>query len=143
MTSLPPATTVLRSALAEAVSAPEDFLSKVLQALARAGLIASRRGPNGGFELVSAGRLATVLDVVQAVDGPIRLNQCLGNGRSCNRQTFCPAHPVWVEAQEAMLNVLRHASIAQLAKPGSALAAQSSSNRNSAKRRSRAAIPRT
>ena len=102
-------------ALAKATGAPESFLSKVLQALARAGLISSRRGQAGGFRISPRGRAASMLDVIEAIDGDICLNLCMVPGRSCARKARCPAHPVWVEAQQAMLAVLSSASVAKMA----------------------------
>ena len=103
--------------LARATEAPESFLSKVLQALARAGLIASRRGHGGGFVLTPSGRTANMRQVIEAVDGPVRLNICLNPGCACPRQSWCPAHPVWARAQRAMFDVLEQAFIADLAGP--------------------------
>ena len=100
--------------LARATGAPESFLSKVLQSLARAGLIVSRRGQTGGFHITPAGTAATVRAVIEAVDGPICLNICVLPGRSCTRKPRCAAHPVWMEAQEAMLHVLSSATVAGL-----------------------------
>jgi Rrf2 family protein len=102
-------------ALAEATGAPESFLSKVLQALARAGLISSRRGQAGGFCISPRGREASMLEVIEAIDGAICLNVCMTPGRSCSRKAECPAHPVWVEAQRAMLAVLSDTSVAGMA----------------------------
>src|ERR1039457_2155978 len=107
-------------ALAEATGAPESFLSKVLQALARARLISSRRGPSGGFSMVPRGRKASMREVIEAIDGPICLNVCLVSGVSCARKVWCPAHPVWMDAQQAMLEVLSKALIAELAAPAPA-----------------------
>jgi hypothetical protein len=45
-------------------------------------------------------------EVIEAIDGAICLNVCLMHGRSCPRKARCPAHPVWVRAQQAMLQVL-------------------------------------
>jgi Rrf2 family protein len=101
--------------LAHATAAPQSFLSKVLQGLCRAGLIVSQRGQSGGFEILPPGREASIRDVIEAIDGPIRLNVCLLSGASCHRKTCCPAHPVWVKAQEAMLEVLDTATVAELA----------------------------
>jgi Rrf2 family protein len=101
--------------LAEITAAPESFLSKVLQALTRARMVGSRRGKSGGFVLMPRGRQATVREVIEAIDGPVRLNICLTNGRSCVRKGFCPAHPVWERAQQAMMDVLDAARIADLA----------------------------
>ena len=108
--------------LAQATDAPESFLSKVLQTLARAGLITSRRGQTGGFALSVRGGEATIREIIEAVDGPIRLNICLVAGRSCSRKSWCPAHPVWAQAQQAMFEVLDRATVTQLA--GGAFPAQ-------------------
>jgi Rrf2 family protein len=102
-------------ALAKSTGAPLSFLSKVLQALCRAGFIVSRRGQSGGFEILPPGREATIRSVIEAIDGPISLNVCLVSGASCNRQSYCPAHPIWEKAQEAMLDVLDAATVAELA----------------------------
>ncbi len=106
------------TALAEAVEVPEQFLSKVLQRLARHGMIHSQRGMSGGFALAADAEALSLLDEVEAIEGPIRLNLCLGPGVGCTRQSWCPAHLVWAEAQEALTGVLRRASIAQLARDG-------------------------
>jgi len=102
--------------MAGAVEVPEHFLSKVLQMLCKRGLIQSHRGASGGFELVANARAISLLDVVEALEGPIQLNVCLGEYGNCGRKSWCPAHRVWMEAQEAMVGVLRRASIAELAR---------------------------
>ena len=101
--------------LARATGAPSSFLSKVLQALTRAGLISSQRGQAGGFRITARGRAATMLEVIEAIDGAICLNLCMAPGRSCPRKSRCPAHPVWVKAQQAMLEVLSAATVAAMA----------------------------
>ena len=101
--------------IANATAAPESFLSKILQSLTRANLILSRRGHAGGFEILPQGREASMRKVIEAIDGPLFLNLCLISKRSCARQTWCPAHPVWERAQQAMLDGLSSAVIADLA----------------------------
>ena len=110
--------------LARATGAPESFLSKVLQSLARAGLISSRRGQLGGFHISQRGAAASMREVIEAIDGASCLNVCLIPGRSCSRKARCPAHPVWIEAQQAMMEVLSGATIASLAAPAGCRAAQ-------------------
>jgi Rrf2 family protein len=107
---------VMLPALADATGAPGSFLSKILQALSRAGLITSRRGQAGGFQILTIGREASVRTVIEVIEGPVTLNRCLAAGESCNRQSWCPAHPVWVRAQQAMVEVLDAAKIADLAR---------------------------
>ena len=106
--------------LVQATGAPESFLSKVLQSLTRAELISSRRGQTGGFHITPRGIAASMRQVIEAVDGVICLNLCLTAGRSCSRKARCPAHPVWIEAQQAMMEVLSRATIASLAAPAAA-----------------------
>jgi Rrf2 family protein len=115
LAGLPPGMRASRGELARAAECPEQFLSKVLQSLTRAGLVISHRGNTGGFELPEAHRGATMLNVVQAIEGPVRLNLCLTSDRTCSRQEWCPAHDVWAEAQKAMLGVLQSVSIDNLA----------------------------
>jgi len=115
LATLPPGTLVSRSGLAAACDVPIHFLSKVLQALVRARLIVAHRGPSGGFALAVPADRVSVLRVVEAVEGPITLNACVINGSGCNRQGWCPAHNVWLEAQAALADVLSNASIGMLA----------------------------
>ena len=117
LATLPPNERTLLPALAKATAAPESFLSKILQALCRAGLITSRRGQSGGFEILPAGRKASMRAVIEAIDGPIYLNICVITGGACKRKSYCPAHPIWVHAQEAMLSVLEASTVAVLAAP--------------------------
>ena len=115
LATLPDHQRVRLPVLARATSAPESFLSKVLQALCRAGFIVSQRGQAGGFEILPAGRAASISAIIAAVDGPICLNLCVNHEANCKRRSFCPAHPVWVRAQEAVMAVLNEASVAELA----------------------------
>lgn len=115
LAGLPAGTRISRSELAGVAGCPEQFLSKVLQNLTRSGLVISHRGNTGGFELPELHRHASVLEIVEAVEGPIHLNVCLANDQGCERQSWCPAHLVWARAQQAMTEVLRHTSLSELA----------------------------
>jgi Rrf2 family protein len=115
LAGLPEGARASRSELAVAAECPEQFLSKVLQNLTRAGIIVSRRGNTGGFELPMDNRNTTVLAVVEAIEGPVRLNTCLISDNSCVRQGWCPTHAIWHDAQKAMCDVLRLATVGSLA----------------------------
>src|ERR1035441_1520916 len=120
MAGLPPGTRASRWGLAEGVQCPEQFLSKVLQSLTRGGLVASHRGNTGGFELPGEHRAASLLEVVEAIEGHIRLNVCLTSEHSCTRQAWCPAHDVWADAQASLVAVLQKATISELAERAAA-----------------------
>ena len=121
LASLAPGTRTSRAELAVAAECPEQFLSKVLQNLTRAGLVVSHRGNTGGFELPRLNRGASILEVVEAIEGPLRLNLCLTSDHACERQAWCPAHLVWAEAQKAMAAILQSATVGELARRAATL----------------------
>jgi Rrf2 family protein len=103
-------------ALACAIDGPESFVSKVLQQLVQAAVVTSQRGTRGGFQLARRAEDISLLEVVEAIEGQTEINLCVPQGPNCSRKQWCGAHPVWVEAQEALVKVLANASIAQLAR---------------------------
>lgn len=77
--------------IAKGIDSPEPFLAKILQDLVRTGLLASVKGPHGGFSLNSV-KEVTLFDVVQVVDGDQLFVGC-GLGLSkCNAKAPCPIH---------------------------------------------------
>ena len=101
--------------LAATTDVRENFLSKILQRLVHLGLVSSHRGTGGGFCLKSPAKGITLLQVIEAIEGPTQLNVCLGQGPTCSRKSWCGVHPVWQKAQAALTQVLAEVSIAQLA----------------------------
>ena len=102
--------------IAEHQGIPSSFLAKVMQALSRGGIVRAHRGKSGGFSLVDEPENITIRMVVEAVEGPINLNRCLTKPGECDRDTFCGAHPVWREAQNALFTVLDKYTAAEMAK---------------------------
>jgi Rrf2 family protein len=98
--------------IAEVTRVPAGYLSKVMQALSRAGLVHSQRGLGGGFTLAVAPAGLTVLDVVQAVDPIRRIKSCpLGLKGHVN---LCPLHRRLDQAIALVEKALRESSIAEL-----------------------------
>lgn len=116
MALLPLGARANRTDLAASAGCPEQFLSKVLQSLTKAGLITSHRGNTGGFELPPARFRTTVLEIVEAVEGPIHLNICVKSLEECSRSADCPAYPVWIKAQQSLVEVLGSFSIEEMAR---------------------------
>ena len=85
---------------------PRTFLAKILQRLSKAGLVKSRRGVRGGFQLSRDARTISLLHVVEAVQGPVRLNRCVSSEGGCSFRGDCPAHPVWEEASTGLARLL-------------------------------------
>lgn len=115
LAALPPGERATRSEMAASGDVPEAFLSKILQSLTRSGLIVSHRGMAGGYVLGRPAEQVTVLDVVDAIEGPLQLNACVGPNAACDRSAWCLVHKVWDRAHHALSAVLRSESIASLA----------------------------
>ncbi len=95
------------SQIAEEQHIPPSFLAKIVSQLSVAGLLQTSRGARGGVSLARNPREITVLDVVEAIDGPIVLNECAGCGGICVHGEDCPMKPVWLQTQQELVNRLK------------------------------------
>jgi Rrf2 family protein len=98
---------------------PSAFLTKILARLAAEGIVVTQRGVNGGARLARLPRDITMLQVVEAIDGPITLNRCARDPSGCARDRTCAVHPIWLElcqAFRARLNAYTFAAIADRAR---------------------------
>ena len=93
---------------------PEPFLRKLFKPLVQQGIIFSTRGVSGGVRLSRDPKEITVLEVVEALEGPLALNECLLEDASCEFVTECGMYDVWDEAQAAMAKVLRSKNLTDL-----------------------------
>lgn len=107
--------TVKSGDLCRRTGVPPAFLSKIVQALAHAGLVHTRRGALGGVALLRAPQAISLRDVVEAVEGPMYLNRCLMRPGLCPRDRFCPVHPVWARIQALVTRELESIRIEELA----------------------------
>jgi Rrf2 family protein len=99
--------------ISRATKVPAGYLSKVLQGLARAGLVVSNPGRGGGFLLARDAEQICVLDVVNAVDGIQRIRKCPLNLRSHGR-VLCPLHKRLDEALAMVEEAFAKSTIAEL-----------------------------
>jgi Rrf2 family protein len=81
---------------------PLGFLTKIVGGLARAGILETRRGAGGGVRLGRPADAITVLEVIEASQGPVRLNLCIGFPATCEVAHHCPVSRVCDDAQEAV-----------------------------------------
>jgi Rrf2 family protein len=115
LATLSPGDKVQLNELIESTGVRGSFLSKVVQRLVHAGMVSSHRGTRGGFSLRVSGEEVTLLDVIEAIEGPTQMNLCLGSGPGCERKSWCGVHPIWKKAQSAFVQELGSVSIARLA----------------------------
>jgi Rrf2 family protein len=105
----------LLSDIAAAVDVPPTFLAKIFQQFSKMGLVKSFRGTGGGFMLGRPAENITLLEVVEAVEGPIIPNRCVAAPSDCERSTICTVHPVWIQVQEEIRKVLKGVTLKDLA----------------------------
>jgi len=103
--------------IAAAEDVPPQFLAKVIQHLVQARLLESSFGKNGGHRLARPADHIVVSEVLEAIEGPLMLNTCLHNPKHCGFSGSCMIHPVWVELQDAMREVMQRHTLKELAQP--------------------------
>jgi Rrf2 family protein len=106
---------ISRRQVSQAMEVPLHFLGKIAQQLSHAGIIQITKGAKGGYRLAKPAKEISLLDIVEAVEGPLCLNLCLLHRDTCDRTGFCPVHEVWQEAQAGFQKTLGKADLATLA----------------------------
>lgn len=104
------------SQIAEEQRIPPSFLAKIISQLSIAGLIHTSRGAHGGVTLARPPEEITILEVVEAIDGPIALNECTYSKDACPFGDDCPIRPLWCEAQDQLVEKLRNTTFGSFVK---------------------------
>lgn len=99
--------------IAKEKSIPPSFLAKIVSQLSVAGLLQTSRGARGGVSLAKSAEAISLLDVIEAIDGPILLNDCVGESLTCTFDDTCPLKPIWCDAQKMLVDHLSQANFAQ------------------------------
>lgn len=107
LAQLPPGVVISFREVAEREEIPKEFLAKILRSLAEAHIVRAERGTTGGFSLARPADQITFLEVLEATEGPVALNNCCPSGSGCTRLSACALKSVWQRAEAAMLDVLR------------------------------------
>ena len=118
--------------IAVAQDMPESYLTKVVQQLARAGLVRTLRGSHGGVVLARGAAEISVCEVFEAIEGPVRLRRCRQRAMPCGDER-CGTHDLWLTIETLLSRELQNVSFAALAadasKQGGRLAAATTSGR--------------
>jgi Rrf2 family protein len=102
--------------IAERRAIPPRFLEQLFVSLRRAGIVNAVRGAHGGFTLTREPSQITVLDVVEALEGPLTASVCDSERSSgCVKSGSCAAAPVWAKATNALREVFASTTLAALA----------------------------
>lgn len=107
--------------IAEQLSMPRNYLSKILHSLARSGVLTSSRGPGGGFQLARPARDLKLWEVVEQFDELQAESGCLLGRTVCSERDPCAAHHRWKDVSSAVDEFFRETSIGDLSPDGALL----------------------
>lgn len=93
---------------------PRDFLAKVFQRLVKAGLLRSAKGRGGGFSLARPAHAITLLHIVEAIEGPQRMDQCVVGLERCSDAMPCPQHDLYKPIRQRLKDYLATTTLADL-----------------------------
>lgn len=102
------------STVAQEQHIPPSFLAKIISQLSIAGLLHTSRGARGGVTLARDPKEISLLEVIEAIDGPILLNECVGSEETCTFGDSCRLRPIWCEAQNELVTRLGGTDFAQM-----------------------------
>jgi Rrf2 family transcriptional regulator, iron-sulfur cluster assembly transcription factor len=115
MAGFEPGTRLLARNVAAHERVPGPFLGKIFQTLVRADLLASNKGPGGGFWLARDPATITLFDIYRAIDGTTYLDGCAVGLARCSDETPCPLHERWKPVRERIRNYLQTTTLADMA----------------------------
>lgn len=100
--------------MARCTGVPRPYLAKIINSLARQGLVIAKRGYKGGVILARSPAHISLLQIVEAVEGPNWLGPCLLALDDCTDNHTCPTHEFWVDIRERIRRKLQETSLAQV-----------------------------
>lgn len=100
--------------IAKEADIPSQFLPQIIRDLSRGNLVNCLRGPNGGCKLARKPEEISLLEIVEAVEGPIAIVQCLDVFNPCVRVNSCKVFPFFEKAQVALIKSLKKATLKQI-----------------------------
>lgn len=102
------------SDIAEAYGISAPIMAKVLQKLARNGLVVARHGSTGGYTLAREASRITALDVITAIDGPLFITSCVTHRGQCDQSSTCTVREPLRRVNDSILEVLNKVTISQM-----------------------------
>jgi Rrf2 family protein len=112
----PQAGRTTRLDIVENTGVPAAFLNKLVQKLVRARFISARPGVGGGCTLASQASAISVLQVIETVDGPLKISECLAEEAQCPRISVCNFRRLLMQMQQEMARLLSATTLADMAR---------------------------
>lgn len=109
------------SEIAAATGLGGPTVSKLLKQLARAGLVASERGANGGYRLAKAPADISAAAIIDALEGPLAITECSGQESTCELEEVCSVGSSWQQINLRIRRALADISLTELQRPRPAI----------------------
>ncbi len=106
---------IATSQIAKEYQIPPSFLTKIVSQLSIAGLIHTSRGARGGVSLARSPEAISLLDVIEAIDGPVMMNECTSDPCTCPFKATCKIHRFWCETRDVITDRLHTETLDKLA----------------------------
>ena len=97
--------------IAQSQQISEKYISRLVIDLRRAKLVRSVRGVNGGFHLAKRPDEITLLEVLETMEGPLSVVECVRSPEKCKRQTLCPARNIWTQLNDGIRELTRNITL--------------------------------
>ena len=106
------------SEIAGQTGLPQPIVSKILKLLARRGILASHRGAKGGYRLARAAADISVAQIIEAVEGPIAITECVDETPGeCSQEPVCPVRSNWQQINFAVRSALEQITLKEMTQP--------------------------
>ncbi|HWS79266.1 MAG TPA: SUF system Fe-S cluster assembly regulator [Thermomonas sp.] len=112
-----PAAVLSASELAERAGLEAPTVAKVLKPLAQAGLVAGFRGANGGYRLARDAAAISLVEIVEAMEGPLGMTECSVHAGQCGIEDSCGVRANWRRINDVVSDALRDVTLAQMLLP--------------------------
>jgi len=111
----PPRASSSAKEIARTYGMPPELVAKVLQRLAKIGLLASQHGTNGGYALAKDPAQINAFEVIRALEGPLFITSCVTDRSECHQMTKCTVREPLRKVNDAIVTALRQLTLASLA----------------------------
>ena len=114
----PPAAACSAKEIARTYGIPTELLAKILQKLAKNGLLVSQHGTNGGYALARQASEISAFEVIRAIEGPLFITSCVTDKRECGQMTHCTVREPLQKVNDTLVKALSAVSMASLSDEG-------------------------
>lgn len=97
--------------IADKLNISDYYLEQLFGTLRKSGLVNSTRGAQGGYVLSKAPELITAADILNVLEGPIEISDCIADDMNCSRSNYCATRLLWIKISDSVNNVINSVTL--------------------------------